>query len=307
MAGEIPFRRDFAFEYGRAERLTPLIRRVVARNPSPFTFKGTGTYIIGNGKVAVIDPGPKQQDHIDALLKALEGETVTHILITHTHNDHSPAAAAIKAATGAKTYGFGPHGSGRPEERVGGVTEEGGDRDFVPDVKLREGDTIAGGGDGGVWHIGAVETPGHTSNHLCFALHEEETLFTGDHVMGWSTSVISPPDGDMAAYMRSLNKLLFRNDAVYWPTHGPSIPEPKPFVQAFIAHREERSAAILKALAAGDETIPRIVARVYVGLDPKLIAAAGRSVYAHLVELIETGRVTCDGPPSLDARYRLTR
>jgi glyoxylase-like metal-dependent hydrolase (beta-lactamase superfamily II) len=307
MAGEIPFRRDFAFEYGRSERLTPLIRRVVARNPSPFTFKGTGTYIIGNGKVAVIDPGPKQQDHIDALLKALDGETVTHILITHTHNDHSPASAAIKAATGAKTYGFGPHGSGRPEERIGGQTEEGGDRDFVPDVKLREGDTIQGGGDGGAWHIGAVETPGHTSNHLCFALHEEDTLFTGDHVMGWSTSVISPPDGDMAAYRRSLNKLLYRDDAVYWPTHGPSIPEPKPFVQAFIAHREERSAAIVRALAAGDETIPQIVARVYVGLDPKLTAAAGRSVYAQLVELVERTRVISDGPPSLETRYKLAR
>jgi glyoxylase-like metal-dependent hydrolase (beta-lactamase superfamily II) len=305
MAGEIPFRRDFAFEYGRAERLTPLIRRVVARNPSPFTFKGTGTYIIGSGKVAVIDPGTKQQDHIDALLKALDGETVTHILITHTHNDHSPAAAAIKAATGAKTYGFGPHGSGRPEERVGGQTEEGGDRDFVPDVKLRDGDVVQGGGDRGGWHIGAVETPGHTSNHLCFALHEESTLFTGDHVMGWSTSVISPPDGDMAAYMRSLNKLLFRSDAVYWPTHGPSITDPKPFVQAFIAHRQERSAAIVKALAKGDATIPQIVARVYVGLDPKLTAAAGRSVYAHLVELVEQTRVICDGPPSLEARYRL--
>ncbi len=255
----------------------------------------------------MIDPGPKQQDHIDALLKALDGETVTHILITHTHNDHSPAAAAIKAATGAKTYGFGPHGSGRPEERIGGQTEEGGDRDFVPDVKLREGDTIQGGGDGGAWHIGAVETPGHTSNHLCFALHEEETLFSGDHVMGWSTSVISPPDGDMAAYMRSLNKLLYRDDAVYWPTHGPSIPEPKPFVQAFIAHREERSTAIVRALAAGDETIPQIVARVYVGLDPKLTAAAGRSVYAQLVELVEQTRVICDGPPTLETRYKLAR
>ena len=251
----------------------------------------------------MIDPGPKQQDHIDALLQALDGQTVTHILITHTHNDHSPAAAAIKAATGAKTYGFGPHGSGRPEERVGGKTEEGGDRDFVPDVKLRDGDTVDGPG----WHIAAVETPGHTSNHLCFALREESTLFTGDHVMGWSTSVISPPDGDMAAYMRSLNKLLLRNDAVYWPTHGPSIPEPKPFVRAFIAHREERSGAIMDALAQGDEKIPQIVARVYVGLDPKLIAAAGRSVYAHLVELVEQTRVICDGPPSLDARYRLAR
>ncbi|HEV8016566.1 MAG TPA: MBL fold metallo-hydrolase [Stellaceae bacterium] len=307
MAGEIPFRRNFAFEYGRSERLTPLIRRVVARNASPFTFKGTGTYIIGQGKVAVIDPGPKQQDHIDALLKALDGETVTHILITHTHNDHSPAAAAIKAATGAKTYGFGPHGSGRAEERLGGVTEEGGDREFVPDVTLRDGNTLEGGGEGPGWRIAAVETPGHTSNHLCYALAEERTLFTGDHVMGWSTSVIAPPDGDMAAYLRSLNKLLFRDDAVYWPTHGPSIPDPKPFVAAFIAHRHERSAAIVTALALGDDTIPAIVARVYVGLDPKLIAAAGRSVFAHLVELIETGKVVCDGPPSLEAHYRAAR
>jgi glyoxylase-like metal-dependent hydrolase (beta-lactamase superfamily II) len=307
MAGEIPFRRDFAFDYGRPERLTPLIRRVVARNASPFTFKGTGTYIIGHGKVAVIDPGPKLQDHIDALLKALDGETVTHILITHTHNDHSPAAAAIKAATGAKTYGFGPHGSGRPEERIGGVTEEGGDRDFAPDVTLREGNTIEGGGEGASWRIAAVETPGHTSNHLCFSLAEEETLFTGDHVMGWSTSVISPPDGDMAAYMRSLNKLLYRDDKVYWPTHGPSIPEPKPFVQDFIAHRRERAAEIVRALAAGDRTIPAIVARVYVGLDPKLTAAAGRSVFAQLVELVESGKAFCDGPPSLDARFRLTK
>jgi glyoxylase-like metal-dependent hydrolase (beta-lactamase superfamily II) len=259
----------------------------------------------------VIDPGPKLQDHIDALLQALDGETVTHILITHTHNDHSPAAAAIKAATGAKTYGFGPHGhaihnkDGRPEERIGGVTEEGGDRDFVPDVPLREGNTIEGGGEGPTWHIAAVETPGHTSNHLCFSLAEERTLFTGDHVMGWSTSVISPPDGDMGAYMRSLNKLLYRDDAVYWPTHGPSIPEPKPFVNAFIAHRHERSSAIMRALAAGDETIPAIVARVYVGLDPKLTAAAGRSTYAQLVELIETGKVICDGPLALASHYRL--
>ena len=249
----------------------------------------------------MIDPGPLLQEHIDALLRALDGETVTHILITHTHNDHSPAAAAIKAATGAKTYGFGPHGSGRTEERQWGAVEEGGDRDFRPDRRLREGDTVEGPG----WHMRAVETPGHTSNHLCFALAEEKTLFTGDHVMGWSTSVISPPDGDMAAYMRSLEKLLQRDDGVYWPTHGPSISDPKPFVRAFIDHRRERSAAILAALAAGDTTIPAIVRRVYVGLDPKLIAAAGRSVFAHLVELIELGRVVCDGPPALDGRYRL--
>src|SRR6185437_3870091 len=212
MATEIPFRRDFAFAYARAERLSPLIRRVVARNASPFTFKGTGTYIIGRGKVAVIDPGPALDDHVAALLEAVSGESVTHILITHTHLDHSPAAAALKRATGAKTYGFGPHGSRRPAESIGGTTEEGGDRDFVPDVALRDGDVAEGPG----WRLEAVETPGHTSNHLCFALPEERTLFTGDHVMGWSTSVIAPPDGDMAAYMRSLEKLLAREDALYW-------------------------------------------------------------------------------------------
>jgi glyoxylase-like metal-dependent hydrolase (beta-lactamase superfamily II) len=291
MAGEIPFRRDFAFEYGRAERLTPLIRRVAARNPSPFTFKGTGTYIIGQGKVAVIDPGPKQQDHIDALLKALDGETVTHILITHTHNDHSPAAAAIKAATGAKTYGFGPHGSGRPEERVGGVTEEGGDRDFVPDVKLREGDVIQGGGDGGAWHVGAVETPGHTSNHLCFALHEEDTLFTGDHVMGWSTTVVAPPDGGMAQYMASLRKLLARDDRILYPTHGGPVDDPKPFLQAYIDHRLEREAQILDCLRKGVDTIPEIVARLYADVDKRLHVPAARSVLAHLIQLEQEGRV----------------
>jgi glyoxylase-like metal-dependent hydrolase (beta-lactamase superfamily II) len=305
MATEIPFRRDIDIDYGAATTLTPLIRRVVARNPSPFTFKGTGTYIVGHGQVAVIDPGPDIAAHIDALLAALGGETITHVLITHTHLDHSPAAAAIKQATGAKTYGFGPHGSGRAEDRtgVGGVTEEGGDHAFIPDVTMRDGDAVDGPG----WRLAAVHTPGHTSNHLCFALPQERTLFSGDHVMGWSTIVIAPPDGDMAAYMRSLEKLLKRDDAVYWPTHGPSIPDPKPFVQAFIAHRHERADAILARLAQGDDAIPAIVAEVYVGLDPRLKAAAARSVLAHLVELVETGKVACDGAPTLAARYRLRR
>jgi glyoxylase-like metal-dependent hydrolase (beta-lactamase superfamily II) len=305
MATEIPFRRELDIDYGIASTVTPLIRRVVARNPSPFTFKGTGTYIVGHGQVAVIDPGPEISAHIEALLGALRGETVSHIVITHTHLDHSPAAAAIKRTTGAKTYGFGPHGSGRAEDRtgVGGVTEEGGDHAFVPDVVMRDGDAVEGPG----WRLDAVHTPGHTSNHLCFALPEERTLFSGDHVMGWSTSVIAPPDGDMAAYMRSLAKLLGRDDAVYWPTHGPSIPDPKPFVQAFIAHRRERAAAILDRVAQGDAAIPAIVARVYAGLDPRLRGAAARSVLAHLVELVETGKVACDGPPTLDARYRSKR
>jgi glyoxylase-like metal-dependent hydrolase (beta-lactamase superfamily II) len=305
MATIIPFRREFSFQYAVAETMSSLVRRVTARNASPFTFKGTGTYILGHGKVAVIDPGPDLAEHVDALLAALRGETVTHILITHTHIDHSPAAAAVKRATGAKTYGFGPHGSGRAEDRsgVGGVTEEGGDHAFRPDVEMREGDKVSGPG----WHVAAVETPGHTSNHLCFSLAEERTLFTGDHVMGWSTSVIAPPDGDMAAYMRSLEKLLTRADAIYRPTHGPEIADPKPYVQAFIAHRGERTAEILARLAAGDATIEAIVRAVYVGLDPRLVSAAGRSVLAHLVALVEEGKVAADGPPTLAARYRLRR
>ena len=302
MATEIPFRRDIDIEYGVAQTVTPLIRRVVARNPSPFTFKGTGTYIVGHGRVAVIDPGPDIAAHVEALLGALRGETISHIVVTHTHLDHSPAAAAVKQATGAKTYGFGPHGSGRAEDAsgVGGVTEEGGDHAFAPDVTMREGDVPEGPG----WRLEAVHTPGHTSNHLCFALPQERALFSGDHVMGWSTSVIAPPDGDMRAYMHSLQKLLARDDAVYWPTHGPEIPDPKPFVQAFIYHRRERSEAILARLAQGDETIEAIVENVYVGLDPRLRGAAARSVLAHLIELVETRQAACDGPPTLRARYR---
>ena len=311
MATEIPYRRDISLEYGVAEQITPLIRRVVARNASPFTFKGTGTYIVGRGQVAVIDPGPLMPDHVDALLNALRGETVSHIVVTHTHADHSPAAAPLKTATGAKTYGFGPHGSGRAEDSAGVLPnvegtpriEEGGDRDFVPDVRMSEGDTITGPG----WQLTALHTPGHTSNHLCFALPEEKTLFTGDHVMGWSTTVVGPPDGNMASYRHSLEKLLKRDDAVYWPTHGPSIPDPKPLVKAYILHREEREAAILAAIAVGEDTVPAIVAKVYIGLDPRLIPAAGRSVLAHLVEMVEHGAIESDTPPGLKSRYRLKR
>ncbi|MDE2228638.1 MAG: MBL fold metallo-hydrolase [Alphaproteobacteria bacterium] len=304
MAIEIPFRRKFIFRYGEVETLSPLIRRVVARNPSPFTFRGTGTYIVGRGKVAIIDPGPAMDDHAATLLGTVAHETVTHILVTHTHLDHSPAAAVIKQATGARTFGFGPHGSGRAEDRAGvelGVVEEGGDHDFRPDIAMRDGDAVSGPG----WSLAAVATPGHTSNHLCFALPEEKVLFTGDHVMGWSTSVIAPPDGDMGAYLRSLDKLLARDDARYWPTHGPSIGEPKPYVRAFIAHRRERADAIVARLKAGDRTIPEIVATVYPGLDPRLVVAAGRSVLAHLIEMIERGVVDSDGPPSPASRFRL--
>ncbi len=300
MAVEIPFRRDFSFEYGRLEPVAPMIRRIVARNPSPFTFRGTGTYVVGHGEVAVIDPGPDLAEHVEALLAGLAGEQVTHILVTHTHRDHSPAARALQTATGAPTYGYGPHAGGR---RGDAAVEEGGDWDFVPDMALRDGDRICGKG----WVFEAVHTPGHTSNHLCFALPAEGVLFSGDHVMGWSTSVIAPPDGDMAAYMASLDKLLGRPDAVYWPTHGPAITEPQAHVRAFVAHRREREAGILDCLRIDITSIDRIVERLYTGLQPGLFRAAGRSVHAHLIDLVGRGIVECDGPPALDAYYRISR
>ena len=299
MPVEIPFLREFSFEYGRLEPVAPGVRRILARNPSPFTFKGTGTYVVGHGEVAVIDPGPDLDDHVAALLAGLEGEQVTHILITHTHRDHSPAAKALKAVTGAPTYGFGPHAGGR---RGDTAVEEGGDWDFTPDVRVRDGDEIDGAG----WRFEAVHTPGHTSNHLCFALPEEGILFSGDHVMGWSTSVVAPPDGDMSAYMGSLDKLLGRSDQVYWPTHGPAILAPQPHVRAFLAHRREREAGILDCLAGGPRHIVEIVPKLYIGLAPGLHRAAGRSVHAHLLDLVSRGVVAADGPATIEAIYRRT-
>ena len=298
MAVEIPFRREFSFEYGGVEPVAPMIRRIVARNPSPFTFRGTGTYVVGNGDVAVIDPGPDLVEHVEALLAGLSGERVTDILITHTHRDHSPAAQALKNATGAPTYGFGPHAGGK---RGDAAVEEGGDWDFVPDVTVKDGDQIAGNG----WRFEAVHTPGHTSNHLCFALPDSGVLFSGDHVMGWSTSVVAPPDGDMAAYLASLDKLLDRPDAVYWPTHGPAITEPQQHVRAFIAHRREREAGIVDCLKSGIETVDAMVERLYLGLNPALRRAAGRSVLAHLIDLIGRDIVASDRPASVAAHYRL--
>ena len=231
----IPFDRSFEAPYGEHIRLSPLIARVLAPNPGPFTFRGTGVYIIGTNNVAVIDPGPDIPAHLDALKQALKDKHVTHILLTHTHNDHSPAAAALKAWTGAKTYAYGPHPR-RDQHDV--KVEEGGDISFEPDVLVRDGDVLAGDG----FTIECVFTPGHISNHMCYALREEQALFTGDHVMGWSTSVVAPPDGDMAAYRASLAKLVARDDRVLWPTHGGPIRDPKPYLQAYLAHRAEREA-----------------------------------------------------------------
>jgi len=297
MSSEIPFVRDIDIEYGRVDQVSPMIRRVTANNPGGFTFMGTGTYIVGQGEVAVIDPGPLMNDHIEALLAALEGETVSHILITHTHMDHSPAAEPLKKLTGAPTYAYGPHGGDKAED---GAREEGADWKFKPDVKLNDGDVIEGNG----WTFDAVFTPGHTSNHMCFGLHEEKALFTGDHVMGWSTSVVSPPDGDMKAYMASLKKLLERDDEIYWPTHGPAITKPQSFVRAYLTHRRQREAQILRQIEAGRVTIADMVGVMYADVDKRLHPAAKRSVLAHLIHMAETGRVKTDGPPGIDSVYR---
>lgn len=297
------FDRTFDPRHGECVEITPTVRRVVAANASAFTFHGTGTYIVGRGNVAVIDPGPLRKDHYQALMTALEGEMVEAILITHTHLDHSPLAAALKDATGAPTYGYGPHASGRSGGRTGETVEEGADWDFTPDVTLKDGDTV----EGSDWHLESVYTPGHTSNHLCFSYTEENALFSGDHVMGWSTSIISPPDGDMAAYFVSLEKLLDRDEAVYYPTHGNPIRHPKRHVESFLAHRRDREAQILACLSEGIDTVTAMVPAMYRDVPVKLHPAAARSVLAHLIHMTSDGRIACDtAEPRLQSRYRLT-
>jgi glyoxylase-like metal-dependent hydrolase (beta-lactamase superfamily II) len=268
-----------------------MVSRLLARNPSPFTFRGTGVYIVGADEhahdVAVIDPGPLIPEHLEALKGALAGKQVTHILVTHTHSDHSPAAEPLKEWTGAKTYGFGPHGSGKED---GVKIEEGGDRAFMPDIAVRDGNVIGGNG----FRFECVYTPGHTSNHMCYALREEKALFTGDHVMGWSTTVVAPPDGDMAQYMASLRKLLARDDRILYPTHGGPVRDPKPFLQAYLQHRLEREAQILDCIRDGIRAIPEMVARMYADVDKRLHPAAARSVLAHLIQLESEGRIRAE-------------
>jgi len=269
--------------YGRLEARSPLVRRLLAKNPSPFTFTGTGTFVVGQpgGTVAVIDPGPDDPAHIRALIDSLAGETVSHIVITHTHMDHSPAAPALKAATGAEIVGCAPLVLADDGPRA----DAGFDATYAPDRVLDDGECIEGPG----WTLTAVATPGHTSNHLCFALEQEKSLFTGDHVMGWSTTVVAPPDGDMAAYMESLQKLLARDDAVYHPTHGEPVTEPQRFVKHLLAHRRQRENQILRAMDEGLTTIPQMVAAMYAMVDKRLHPAAGRSVLAHLIDLERRG------------------
>jgi glyoxylase-like metal-dependent hydrolase (beta-lactamase superfamily II) len=295
----IPYVRDIKFEYGVVDQVSPLIRRVIANNPGPFTFTGTGTYIIGKGEVAVIDPGPDQPEHLQAILDAVAGESVSHILITHHHLDHSPLARPLAAKTGAVIYGCAVKA---PVVEDAVKLEAGYDR-FTPDVSVcGGGTTIAGPG----WTFETIATPGHTSNHICYALAEENACFTGDHIMGWSTTVVTPPDGNMGAYLASLDLIQKRNFKILWPTHGPPITEVGPFIDEYRAHRLDRERQILAQLAAGETRIVDMVPKMYIGTDTRLFPAAGRSVLAHLVELVKDGRVRSDdGVAGPNSAYHL--
>jgi glyoxylase-like metal-dependent hydrolase (beta-lactamase superfamily II) len=299
---DVPFNRDFDSVPGEVNILSPLVRRIVADNPGLFTFKGTNTYIVGEGHVAVIDPGPDDPVHITAILSAVQNETVAAILVTHTHHDHSPAARALKQATGAEIIGCGPYVSARDLE-LGEINplDASNDLDHKPDWQLREGERFIGDG----FSLVCVETPGHTMNHLAFALPEEQVLFSGDHVMGWSTTIVAPPDGSMRSYMASLDKLLIRDDRIYWPAHGDAIKEPQQFVRTLIQHRRAREKAICERLKEGDTKIEMIVANVYRNLDPGLRNAASLSVLAHLEDLTARDIAASDGPAILTASYYL--
>jgi glyoxylase-like metal-dependent hydrolase (beta-lactamase superfamily II) len=302
MSDDIPFDKRLDLPPGKVEEVCPGLRRLLCNNPGPFTFKGTVSYIVGRDRVAIIDPGPLDEAHIEALLDAVRNETVTHIFVTHTHRDHSPAAAAIKAATGAPTYGEGPHRAARELHLDEAPRlDAGGDRDFHPDFKLVDGDVVTGDG----WSFEAIATPGHTANHMAFALKGSEIIFSGDHVMAWSTPVVAPPDGAMGDYMASLEKLVHRPETIYFPGHGGAVRDAPRFVESYIRHRRGREQAILRRLADGSSDISTLVQGIYVGLDPRLTRAAGLSVFAQLEDLVARELIVTEGAPSLSGIYRL--
>ena len=299
---DIPFNRDFPLKPGVVDEVRPGVRRILCNNPSPFTLTGTVSYIVGHGKVAIIDPGPDDEAHAAALLDAVRNETVTHILVTHTHRDHSPNAARIKAATGATVYAEGPHRASRPRYESEKISSESGaDRAFKPDIAVRGGEII----EGADWALEAVATPGHTANHLAFAWRERKISFVGDHVMGWSTSIVAPPDGSMIDYMASLESLAARDEDLYFSGHGPEIPEGPRYARFLIRHRQAREASILHRLAKGEADIPTLVRAIYIGIDPRLTGAAGYSALAHLEDLVARGIVATDGDPVIGGTYRL--
>jgi glyoxylase-like metal-dependent hydrolase (beta-lactamase superfamily II) len=302
MNDDIPFDKSFSLEPDQVQEVAPGVRAIVADNPSPFTFKGTISYIVGRGQVAIIDPGPDDIVHVAALLDAVRNETVTHIFVTHTHRDHSPAAAKIKDATGAKVLAQGPHRPARPLH-TGEIRrlDASVDLDFRPDITLADGEIVNGKG----WTLQAVATPGHTANHMAYAFKEADLLFAGDHVMAWSTTIVAPPDGAMSDYMASLHKLAGRSEPLYLSGHGAPVRDAPRYVQYLIRHRQAREASILHRLGKGVADIPTIVRAVYIGLDPRLAGAAALSVLAHLEELVARGAVVTEGPASIGGIYRL--
>lgn len=298
----LPFRANFEPRYGEAVPIADKIERITAPNKSAFTFHGTNSYLVGGREVAVIDPGPSGHPaHYKTLMKALSGRTVSHILVTHTHIDHSPLARRLARETGAPVYAEGPHRAAR-DLHIGETNplEASGDKDFVPDVPIADGARI----EGRDFALTAIHTPGHTTNHMVFAMDGGKIIFSGDHVMAWATSIVAPPDGDMADYMASLKTLLARPEHVYFPGHGGRLNRAKEFIRGLHAHRKMRETAILHRLRRGDRTIPEIVAVLYKDTDPRLHGAAALSVFAHLEHLIETGKAVSGGPPSLEGEYR---
>ena len=295
----VPFDRSLSARSDELNPVSPLVRRIIANNGGPFTFTGTCTYLVGQGRVAVIDPGPDDPRHLAAVLAAVGHETVAQILVTHTHRDHSPGAATLRAATGAPIVGCAPY---RPLPETAArhrAPDASHDVAYQPDRVLADGEHVSGPG----YDLVAVATPGHAANHLAFALPQEDAVFSGDHVMAWSTTVVAPPDGSMRAFMASLDTLARRPDRVYWPGHGGPVLEPQRFVRALAHHRRQRERAILERLEAGDSAVDTIVGRLYADLAPALKGAAALSVLAHLEDLMERGMVEADGPFSLQAHF----
>ncbi len=302
MADKTPnFRTEFDPRHGEAVEMVPGLSRIVCNNPSAFTFHGTNTYLLGDSEVAIIDPGPLDDAHYAAIVRAIGGRTVSHIIVTHTHVDHSPLATRLAAETGAQTYAEGPH---RPARQLAlgetNVLDASGDTAFLPDIRLTHGDVV----DGDSWALTALFTPGHTANHMAFAWNDTDYLFSGDHVMAWATSIVAPPDGSMRDYMASLDVMLDQAQQTYFPGHGGRVANGHAFVRALRAHRRMRETAVLDQVRKGKATIPEIVAIIYRSTDPRLHGAAGLSVFAHLEDLVGRGAVETDGAPMLEGTFR---
>jgi glyoxylase-like metal-dependent hydrolase (beta-lactamase superfamily II) len=298
----LDFDTKFEPAYGEAVEVAPGVARITVNNPSAFTFHGTNSYLVGRDTLAVIDPGPEDDAHFAALIRAIAGRPVSHIFVSHTHVDHSPLTRRLAEGTGATVLAEGPHRPARPL-RIGEINplDASGDTDFTPDVALADDELVEGDG----WALRAIHTPGHTANHVSFALEGTGTLFSADHVMAWSTSIVAPPDGAMSDYMASLDRLLGRDDRLFLPGHGGPVTQPAAFMRGLKAHRKMRERAIIERLRGGDRTIPEMVAAIYRDTDPRLYGAAGLSVLAHLEDIVGRGIAAAEGEPSIDGVFFL--